>query len=409
MLVTMMPLFDENLNVTAYSLISQKRNYFLNPDLLGTGANDGAGQIPGLESLADMGIENLPKGTKVFIPVNGISIFADIEAQSGGIPKNRLVILMDDSVKADAQYIGRIKALKSKGYQMAMRKLVVAKFEEYRTLLSLVDYMFLDHKKIDITLARVYFSKLLPNVALCASGLQNMDDFEKLKAQGGYVYYEGEFYQVPVKDMDHEVAPLKVNYIQLLNMVNNSDFDLTKAADIIGKDTALVISLLKMVNRIAVNSEITSIRHAAAMLGQRELKKWINTAVAGELYADKPNEITRLSLIRAKFAENLAPTFELAPQASELFLMGLFSVLDVILEMPMAESLEVVKVSKDIKDALIRNKGKFAELQEFSMQYEDGNWQEVSRLMIVKNIDMDVVNTAYINAIKWYREMMLAE
>ena len=112
---------------------------------------------------------------------------------------------------------------------------------------------------------------------------------------------------------------------------------MTKAADIIGRDTALVISLLKMVNRIAVNSEITSIRHAAAMLGQRELKKWINTAVANKLYADKPNEITRLSLLRAKFAENLASSFGLAAQGSELFLMGLFSVLDVILEKPMLE------------------------------------------------------------------------
>ena len=72
---------------------------------------------------------------------------------------------------------------------------------------------------------------------------------------------------------------------------------------------------------MTVNSEITSIRHAAAMLGQKELKKWINTAVTSELCADKPNEVTRLSLLRAKFAENLAPAFEMAGHSSELFLM----------------------------------------------------------------------------------------
>lgn len=79
-----------------------------------------------------------------------------------------------------------------------------------------------------------------------------------------------------------------------------------------------------MVNRMTVNSGITTIRHAAAMLGQKELKRWINTAVVNQLYADKPSEITRLSLIRAKFAENLAPLFQLQNKTEELFLMGLF-------------------------------------------------------------------------------------
>ncbi len=188
-------------------------------------------------------------------------------------------------------------------------------------------------------------------------------------------------------------------------MVNDADFDLTKAADIIGRDTALVISLLKMVNRMSVNSEITSIRHAAAMLGQRELKKWINTAVANKLYADKPNEVTRLSLLRAKFAENLAPAFEMSMNTSELFLMGLFSVLDLILNQTMEDALKMVKVSKEISDALIDHKGVLAPVLEFITQYERANWQEVFRLMIINNMEMDQVFDAYIQSLQWYRAM----
>ncbi len=408
MMVTMMPLFDENLKVAAYFLDSQKKNHFLSPNLLGTGHNDGAGQIPGLEGLEDMGIDNMPKETRIFVAVNGISLFAGIEEQCSA-PAWRLAILMDNSVLPEEEYILRMLELKSKGYKLGIRKLPVSKFEEYRPVLSVVDYVFLDHKRIDIAKAKIYFSKLYPNIALCASGVGNMDEFQKLKEDGGYAFYAGEFYRVPVEDMEHEVTPLKVNYIQLLNTVNNDDFDLTKAADIIGRDTALVISLLKMVNRIAINSEITSIRHAAAMLGQKELKRWINTAVAGALYADKPNEITRLSLVRGKFVENLAPQFGLAPQAPELFLMGLFSVLDVILEKPMAEALEIVKVSKEIKEVLIHKKGKFAPIAEFAYQYEMGNWQEVSRLMILEELDMAMVNEAYVEAVQWYREMMIED
>ena len=86
--------------------------------------------------------------------------------------------------------------------------------------------------------------------------------------------------------------------------------------------------------------------------------------------------------------------------------MGLFSVLDVILEKPMEEALEMVLVSKDIREALLVKKGKLAPALEFMSQYESANWAEVSRLMIVKDIDMDVVANAYLDSLKWYGDLM---
>ena len=210
---------------------------------------------------------------------------------------------------------------------------------------------------------------------------------------------------MPVTKGEAKVSPLKVNYIELLNIVNEPDFDLTKAADVIGRDTALVISLLKMVNHMTVNSEITSIRHAAAMLGQKELKKWINTAVTNQLCADRPNEIMRVSLLRAKFAENLAVVFEMGGQAGELFLMGLFSVLDLIINKPMEEALKMVKVSKEIEEALIEDKGHFAPVLEFVKQYESASWQEIDRTMLLNNMDSKQVYDAYITALRWYRDL----
>lgn len=404
MLVTLIPLFDKEMSVRAYSLFTQKDNYFLNPILQGTGSYDGAAHIPGLEVIESMGIETLSADKEVFVAINNISIFTDIDSQCSA-PHNRVVLLIDNSVKPEPMYVERIREFKEKGYKFAIRKLAVSQFELYREILLMMDYVLLDHKKIDITKAKIYFSKIYPNVKLCAGNIQTQEIYDTLKEDGGYELYEGEFYRVPVTKGETEVTPLKINYIELLNTVNGEDFELTKAADIIGRDTALVISLLKMVNRIAVNSEITSIRHAAAMLGQRELKKWINTAVANKLYADRPNEITRLSLLRAKFAENLAASFELASQAQELFLMGLFSVLDLILSKPMDEALKMVQVSKEIREALVDRKGKFAPVMDFVTQYECANWQEISRLMVLKEIDMDQVNHAYLSSLTWYRDL----
>ena len=408
MLVATIPLFDENMTVQAYSLYVQSKNYLLNPSLLGTGRNDGVFHIPGLDIIRAVGVDAVAADKEVFVEINNLSVFTDIEVQCEAA-HDRIVLLMDNTIKPDEMYINRLKALKESGFKLAIRKLPVVSFEPYREILLLMDYILLDHKKIDITKARIYFSKIYPNIKLCAGNIKTKEIFEGLKAEGGYHFYEGEFFRMPVTQGQAEVSPLKVNYIELLNLVNDEDFELTKAADVIGRDTALVISLLKMVNRMAVNSEITSIRHAAAMLGQKELKKWINTAVTNELCADKPNEITRVSLLRAKFAENLAPIFEMAINSSELFLMGLFSVLDLILDKPMAEALDMVKVSKDIRSALVDKEGKFAPVLDFVTKYEAADWQEVSRQMLLQNIDMNRVYEAYTDSLKWYRDLFVVQ
>lgn len=408
MLITLIPLFDEAMKVSAYSFFSQKKNHLLDPRSLSTGRNDGASNIPALEVIQSMGVEALSGNKELFVPVNNVSIFADINGQCDA-PPAQIVLLLDNSLLPDEMYVNRLKELKKIGYQLAIRKLTVQNFERYKSILQLMDYILLDHKKIDVSKAKLYFNQVYPELKIIAGNIKTNEIYKALTAEGGYRLFEGEFFRIPLTKGQNKVAPLKVNYIQLLNLVNSGNFELTKAADVIGQDTALVISLLKMVNRIAINSEITSIRHAAAMLGQKELKKWINTAVTNELYADKPNEITRLSLIRAKFAENLAPIFDMQLQAAELFLMGLFSVLDVILERPINEALELVKVSKEIREALVDKKGKFAPVYEFVIQYETANWQEISRLMLLQNIEMKQIYQAYLDSLQWYSNLVAGE
>ena len=404
MLLALIPLFDENMAVKAYSVFSQKDNFFLDPMMLGTRQHDGAAAIEGLELIRTMGIETLSEEKEIFVPVTNVSVFSDVEEQCDA-PHDRIVFLIDNTIPPVEMYINRLKELKEKQYKLAVRKLAVSDFEDHREILKLVDYVFLDNRKVAIEKAKIYFSKLFPNIKLCAGGIDSVEVFEALKSIGGYQLYEGDFYRVPVTKGSHEVAPLKVNYIELLNVVNNDNFELTTAADIIGRDTALTISLLKMVNRMTVNSGITTIRHAAAMLGQKELRKWINTAVVNEMYSDKPSEVTRLSLLRAKFAEFLAPVFGLRDKTEELFLMGLFSVLNVILEKSMEDALEMVKVSSEIREALISGSGKLSPVLNLMQQYENANWQEVSRLLLLAKIDVDLVNDAYKNSLRWYRDL----
>lgn len=404
MLVTLIPLFDADMKVKSYSLFCQKKNPLLDTRYLGTAQQYNAVNIPGFEVIDSVGLYTLSPDTEIFVPVTNISIFADINSQCN-VPHDRIVLLMDNTIKPTAEYVNRLKELKKDGYKLAIRKLGVADFEPFREILKVVDYVSLNHQKIVISKAKIYFASQFPNVSLIAGNLQSQEIFEELKEEGGYQYFEGEFYRMPVTRGDIQIAPLKINYIQLLNIVNGENFELTEAADIIGRDTALVVSLLEMVNKMAINSEITSIRHAAAMLGQKELKKWITTAITKQLCADKPSEITRLSLIRAKFAENLASVYDMKTQSQELFLMGLFSVIDLIMERPMDEALTMLNLSKNIKSALVNHSGPYVKILQFMERYENADWTEISRDLLIDKIDDDDIYQAYLSALEWYRDL----
>ncbi len=408
MLGALIPLFDSDTQVKAYSIFAQKHNSYSNPSMLGTGCFDGAGVVPGIEIVSSMGMQTLTDDKNVFVEISNVSIFSDINEQFREA-HSKLVLLFDYNVTPTEMYVNRLKELKSFGYKLAIRKLQVKQFEEYKKILGLVDYVLLDHKKIDITKAKIYFQKVYPNVSLVAVNVNTQEDYDALTADGGYDLYEGKFFRLPAVNSDEEVSPMKATYIELLNIVNDIDFDLDKAAAVIEHDTALVISLLAMVNRMTVNSGISTVGHAAAMLGQKELKRWINTAVTKELCSDKPSEITRISLIRARFAEMLAPVFNLSANSSELFLMGLFSVIDAMLDKPMKEALELVKVTKDIGNALVDGTGKYAPVLDFINAYEIANWSEVSRQLILLDQSDETVYDAYTNALSWFRDLFFGK
>lgn len=402
MLISIIPLFDSQMTVTAYSFFTQKGNSLMT-GMQNTGSFDGASNSLALEVIQNMGLESLTEGKPVFVPITNIALFADIDRQCDA-PPDKITFLLDRTVEPKEIYIKRILALKELGFHFAIRK--VKDYEAYAEIIRVMDYIFLDHKKSDVKVLKQYFNKHYHGLKVVACNIEYTEDFKSLQYRD-FDLYEGKFYRLPLtKRGNNAVTPLKVNYIQLLNIVNDENFEITKVADVVQQDISLAISLLKLVNSLGLASEIKTIRHAAAILGQRELRKWINTAVTSELYSDKPNEITKLSLIRAKFAENLAPVFEMAISSQELFLLGLFSVLDIILEMPMKDALEIVKIGGNIKTALVEQKGKYAPVLDFIRNYESADWQEVSRLIIIYNISVKDVYKAYMGSLEWYSKLL---
>jgi EAL and modified HD-GYP domain-containing signal transduction protein len=121
---------------------------------------------------------------------------------------------------------------------------------------------------------------------------------------------------------------------------------------------------------------------------------------------DRPGEVTRLSLIRAKFAENLAPAFEIALKSGLLFISGLFSMLDVILQMPLEKAIDEVATTGEIRDALIDRKGQLSEVLKLIFAYEHADWHNASLLMVKHGIDIKDLTTAFLDSLYWYRQLL---
>ena len=406
MLATLVPLFYEDMSVASYCLYAQKENMYERPHLLIAGKYDGAGSIVGLEVFDSVSEDDLVANCSIIVPINNISLFSNIEQQLTGFD-GRIVLLIDQTIKPEESYNKRLQDLKSKGFKLALKDLPIASLDEFRFMMDDFDLLLINSDTGDVIEQAREFRKVLPKIDLCAENLHSKEEFESAKESGLFKVFEGTFFRVPINTGDTEVAPIKINYLKLMKVINEPDFDLDDVANVISQDPALTIELLKIANKLTINSNIRSIAQATALLGQKELRRWLNTTLLNGLAAGKPNEITRLSLVRARFAENLAPIFDYAMRKDELFLMGLFSLLNLILDMPMDKALEQVGVSNEIKKALVSDDGIFAPQLEFLLSYEAGDWQEVSRLMVLHDIEMDDVYEAYVEALKWYGSMFI--
>ena len=405
MMLTLIPFFDRNMSVSAYSLFTSKNNFLMNPSLLGSRQFDGAAYVDGLELIQELGTTTLSGGKPIFVSLNNISIFSSLESECKNT-NHAPILLIDQTFPPVSMYTDRIRELREFGYHFAIRNLPVHCYEDYAPILSQMDYILIDCQKIDAVKASFYFRKLYPDICICASNIPDTETFGKLSPAETISLFEGTFFRMPVTRGEHKVSPLKINYISLLNLIEEDDFDLTKAADIISQDTALIISLLRLANTRSFNSEITSVRVAVSMLGQKDLTRWIQTTVIEKLCSDKPNELMRLSLLRAKFAENLAPVFGMAMRSQELFLTGLFSILDIILDCSMEEALSMVRVSGKIRTALLEHTGSLAEVLHFIVKYESAEWQEVSRQLVLKNIEIPDVSHAWVSSLQWYAKLI---
>ena len=400
--VSAIPFFGADMAVHGYRFVTQGGDILFTADdhrMLGAEF-----LAPELELVKDIGVEPFAGSYDLFIELSKYQLLMGMPL-SNNIPPEKLVCIIGKRTLEDDAAYGKMRILKENGYRLALDGLPDTFAPE--DIVGHFDFVLLSCRHRNFIKSIKDIHPVTQSIRLVISDIPDMASFNKLSEMKN-VLLSGDFYSQPITKGKVEINPLKVNALNLLKQINEEDLDLINAANTIERDPALSISLLRFINAVnpGRNRKIDSIRHAVAILGQREVKKWATVAISVSIGDDRPSEITKLSLIRAKFAENLAPVFGLAVKSGALFISGLFSLLDVILQKPMADALDEVAADTEIRDALANNKGRIHDVLSLIYAYERADWQACTVNMVLHEIDIDDLTKAFLDSLYWYRQLL---
>ena len=227
---------------------------------------------------------------------------------------------------------------------------------------------------------------------LLAEKIETNDDLLEARSLG-YTFFQGYFFCKPTTLSAREIPGNKLNCLRLLHLVASPDFNYDAVEQLLKTDPALVYKLLRYLNSwlVAVRGEIHSIREAIALLGEKEFRRWISVLAVVAMASDKPHELIRTALTRAFFCEALAKTLPTPAQSSDLFLMGLLSVTDAILDRPMEQVLATLPIAPEVRAALCGTANPYRDVYDLLLAYERADWPALSAASARLGIDESAV------------------
>ena len=240
------------------------------------------------------------------------------------------------------------------------------------------------------------------DVKLLAEKVETRQEFE-LALKLGFSYFQGYYFSRPENIGITELSSAKINMLRLLTEVAKQTTTLNKLHAIISTDIAISYKLLRFLNSAYFYrlQKVKTVRHAIAYLGETELRRFLMLVIISEFSSDKPDELVRLVLVRAKFCELLGNASPHESLSAELFMMGLFSALDTMLEMPMEQVMEKLPINDRIKTALTDNTGKCALFLKTAIAFERNQLAQINRLVTELEITPTAIHDSYLTAVKY--------
>lgn len=389
------PIFDRDLQVLAYELL-----YRSDAQALKSQFSDGSQATSSViaQSVLVTNFDKLVSKKRAFIHFTEALILEEIPLL---FDKDRIVIELDVQPKGGQGFFDALGKLKSLGYSIALNHVRPTDVKE--EILAYADIIKVDLKQMDLVARKAFTDGLKGrSVKLLAEKVETREDFQE-SLNLGYSYFQGYFFAKPDTVKSKDIHPLSTTYLRLLEALNQKEPEVDKLAAIIEADVALSFKVLKLINSAAFyrRSKIQNIHQAIVVLGLKELRKWVMLLMLQDAGQNKPDELLKTVLIRGRLMELLAKQSQMASVATECFLTGLLSLIDVMTDQDLASVVNELALSETMNKALIHKEGPLGQLLGLVVSYEQSENDDMTYYSARLQFDVFDLPLHYFEAMEW--------
>jgi len=391
--VARQPILDRAQKIFGYELLFRNgiEDYFhADPDLAARST---------LDSSLLFGLNTLCHNTRAFVNCTREILLKDLVTL---LPPQETVVEVLETVEPEERVVAACKRLKQAGFLIALDDF--APNDPRIPLCDLADII-----KVDVRATRIEERAGLirrfgsPKCKMLAEKVETGQEFAQARNMG-FAYFQGYFFCKPELVVGREVPANRLRHLRLLEMVCRVELDLRELETMLKQEASICYRLLRYLNSpvFGFALEIKSIRHAMAILGERELRRWIRLVITIGAAERGCSELVLTGLARARFCELLSPKLQ---SKNDLFLMGLLSVMDAILEIDMTCLLAQIPVDADMKAALLGQTSKLRPLYRLMLAQESGEWSQASELAQQLKLSEAEIGETWWQAMTWAQEV----
>ncbi len=389
------PIFDANKDVWGYELL-----YRHSSDATAAIFSDEESATLAVAACASCQRMSFSKNSKLLINFSEQSI---LEKVPQALPASGTVVEINETLPSTPGYLECLQQLKRDGYRIALDGFEAK--EGCEALFNLSDFLKIDMlgKHIDdvsrlVELARGKHPRLI------AKRIEEHEQFHVAKNLD-FSLFQGFFFRRPEIIVGRKLSANEMSKLNLFAIMEMEEPDFDKLTTTIQADVAISYNLLSYLNSpaIGLRERIKSIKQALLLLGWKQIKNWLRVVVLRDINPlDKPSELPYLSVQRGRFFQLAAAAGNLnAPLPDGLFLLGLFSLLDSMLSMPMEDIVANLPLEEAIKKALCNQANEYSPWLDMARAFEHADWDQLDKL--IPQLGLDPVNTAqaYYESIAW--------
>lgn len=396
--VARQPIFDRRRNVVAYELLfrSGMQNAFGQSD-----PNRASVQMMDT-TLLGFGLDSLVGDKQAYFNASRDVL---VHEHWAVLPPSRSVIEVLESITPDAEVAAACAGLKKSGYRLALDDFVFR--PEYELLLPMVDVVKVDFLVTTgaarADLARRFAAR---GITMLAEKVETYEEF-RAGLDAGYDLFQGYFFCRPEMFKGKDIPASKTNLLRLMQEINRPDLEFDQLEALIKGEVTLSVRLLRFLRSAGFGwrHEVETIEQALRILGERAVRKWASLVVLTLIGEDKPPELVTTTLVRAQLCEQLGAEAALPERQADLFLVGLLSTLDAMLDRPMAEVLEQLAVSPGVREALLDGDNLLKDTLELAISYDRGDWSRVRSLAPRIAYPEPAIPEAYRHAVEWVHRL----